>query len=440
MPLPNQHAARMKDPGEFEKGSFRRVNDKFGPGIDAIFGRLKGKSTLTLQSIHFDSSKFTSSQAKTWLKEHDYSAASFEAATGGKAERSRGPDLLPCFYLGDGFNEIQKRNINEEARCVTFRAATENGVMVRGMGNDGKPGAIREHLRMSGANLKRFRSNGVILDAHDRSSVRNILGRGEVRLDKENKILEVDVTFAKTERGEEAYQLCKDDMVRAVSVGFNPEQVRNLAPGEKDFEMRGDKPDPSTEITGPARVVKRWSLYEISLLPVGADEDALRRSLSDWALQFFEDEPDPFKERKMDEKLFVRMCEKHKVDPSTIDEEKRVALETEFQRELCALVDAPAAPEKKPETKPAEKSVKERMLEIAPRSLSAEVVDGCILAATDFEDGRKRMQAEYAKVTKPAGTPPDGGQDVIPPEKREKKKDEEKKITDEQLIASMRSL
>jgi hypothetical protein len=64
-PLPSEHAARQLPP----TGEMRRQNDKFGPGIHAIWSIVGGKTKL--QSIRFDASKFTVAQAKAWLKEHN---------------------------------------------------------------------------------------------------------------------------------------------------------------------------------------------------------------------------------------------------------------------------------------------------------------------------------------------------------------------------------
>ena len=78
-PYPSEHAARLSDPGDYEK--IRRQNNKLGEGIHAIFGITKeGKAEL--QSIHFDYSKFTAEEAKKWLAENKYKPIEFEAATG----------------------------------------------------------------------------------------------------------------------------------------------------------------------------------------------------------------------------------------------------------------------------------------------------------------------------------------------------------------------
>ena len=78
MPYPNEHAARINDPGKYEK--IRRVNDKFGSGIDALFGIGKdGKSEV--QAIRFNKKKFTAEEAKKWLSEHDYKTSEFSEAS-----------------------------------------------------------------------------------------------------------------------------------------------------------------------------------------------------------------------------------------------------------------------------------------------------------------------------------------------------------------------
>ncbi len=82
MPYPNEHASRQNDPGKYKK--FRRQNDKFGSGIDAIFG-ITDDGKAEIQAIRFDSKKFTPQQAKAWLKEHDYKTT-LEAASSKSAE------------------------------------------------------------------------------------------------------------------------------------------------------------------------------------------------------------------------------------------------------------------------------------------------------------------------------------------------------------------
>ncbi len=89
-PYPNEHAARLKDPDQYD--SLRRVNDEGGPGIDFIYGIKEGESEI--QAIRFRSSQYTAAEARAWLSEHDFDPIEFEEATGdGEADRAQ-PDGL----------------------------------------------------------------------------------------------------------------------------------------------------------------------------------------------------------------------------------------------------------------------------------------------------------------------------------------------------------
>ena len=85
-PYPNEHAARLKDPGQFDE--FRRENDAGGPGVDFIYG-IKGEVS-ELQAVRFDAKQHTPAQAKKWLEDNNYDALEFEEATG---ERGLTPDM-----------------------------------------------------------------------------------------------------------------------------------------------------------------------------------------------------------------------------------------------------------------------------------------------------------------------------------------------------------
>ena len=76
-PYPNEHAARLKDPDQYD--SFRRENDAGGPGIDFIYGIKNG--TTEIQAIRFDKNRYSVAEAKKWLESHDFKPILFEEAT-----------------------------------------------------------------------------------------------------------------------------------------------------------------------------------------------------------------------------------------------------------------------------------------------------------------------------------------------------------------------
>ncbi len=75
MPYPNEHAARVREPGEFIPDSMRRK--EVAPGISLILGKLTAtgpNGSMTVQAYRFDKDKFTPDEARAWLKEHDVDA------------------------------------------------------------------------------------------------------------------------------------------------------------------------------------------------------------------------------------------------------------------------------------------------------------------------------------------------------------------------------
>lgn len=73
----NEHAARQRSPSDFEK--FQRGHPAGWPdGVDAIFGYRP--HVAQIQSIRFDSTKWSPDAARQWLKSNGFSAAGFEAS------------------------------------------------------------------------------------------------------------------------------------------------------------------------------------------------------------------------------------------------------------------------------------------------------------------------------------------------------------------------
>jgi ATP-dependent protease ClpP protease subunit len=87
-PFPNEHACRVRDPKDFQKGSFRRISrNSDGKTLDIIIGRLKGKTTTTTQAFRYPKDEWTESQARKHCNDHD--GKLFEPATG-KASADNG--------------------------------------------------------------------------------------------------------------------------------------------------------------------------------------------------------------------------------------------------------------------------------------------------------------------------------------------------------------
>lgn len=79
-PYPNEHAARINDPDKYM--DFRREADAGGEGIDFIYGIYieELERVSEIQSVRFDSSRYTVQQAQDWLAEKDMEPMKFEEA------------------------------------------------------------------------------------------------------------------------------------------------------------------------------------------------------------------------------------------------------------------------------------------------------------------------------------------------------------------------
>ena len=97
-PYPNEHAARIRDPEEFQEDSFRRKKLEGAEGISIIIGKLKGEDTMTTQAYRFSIENWTADEAKKWLKDNNIKYKSFEPATNEKkkstADNSANDNLL----------------------------------------------------------------------------------------------------------------------------------------------------------------------------------------------------------------------------------------------------------------------------------------------------------------------------------------------------------
>jgi len=83
-PYPNEHACRVREPGEFQKNSFRRISRKAdGKTLNIIIGRLKGKTTTTTQAFRYPKTEWTADQARQHCKRNN--GKTFEPASGKKA-------------------------------------------------------------------------------------------------------------------------------------------------------------------------------------------------------------------------------------------------------------------------------------------------------------------------------------------------------------------
>ncbi len=284
--------------------------------------------------------------------------------------------------------ECSLRAVDEDTRTATFVAATETPVDTwRG----------REYLRISGVDLARYQKNPVLLDAHDRYTSDSVIGRGAVRIEGDELL--VDATFADTERANVVWQLVRGGFLRAVSVGFSywRKDTKELDDGENDGAF-----------TGPGVVINKWQLYEISTVPVGADENALKRALG------LADEED------------VAPVARHLMSYL----QRLIPNEPQGDDSMSEKPDEARTQEQGNEPPESEKGLREILEGIAPKTVDlTDVIDRCVLEDMPLSQARAEMSKAFSERAKPAGTP----EPQTP--KAEPESDERELTPDEVLLA-----
>ena len=225
-PYPNEHAARLTDPEQYD--DFAREDDAGGPGIDFIYG-IKG-DTSELQAIRFDLEQFTADEALNWLIEHEYDPIEFEEATG----RS----MTGKFHRAEmtAFSEV-------EDRTYEFPFSSEHPV-ARYFGNE-----VLSH-DVSAADLSRLNDGAPLLFNHD---VNRVIGVVEAaRIDDKARRGYARVRFSKNEFAQEILADVKDGILRNVSFGYSIDKMEERGSG--NF------------------VATAWSPYEISMVSIPADK------------------------------------------------------------------------------------------------------------------------------------------------------------------------
>jgi HK97 family phage major capsid protein/HK97 family phage prohead protease len=318
-PYPNEHAARLTDPDQYD--SIRRVNDEFGAGIDAIYGIKEGTSEL--QAIRFDADRFTPAEAREWLTDHDFDPMMFEEATGEREEERAAPDALKVgdFVEWDSSGGTARGKITRIARegvidvpdsSFTINASEEDpAALIRVYRKDGDSyqesetvvGHKFSELRkiaalrfLEGETLKRSLATEFRADSEDRTlefpfasekPVERYYGMEVLNMDEKSMDLTrlndgapllyqhdadrivgvVQKAYIKNKRAYARVKLANNELGREMQELIKDGIIRNVSFGYKINAMEAD------ESTSPVTYrATNFQPFEISLVTVPADE------------------------------------------------------------------------------------------------------------------------------------------------------------------------
>lgn len=137
--------------------------------------------------------------------------------------------------------------------------------------NEQRQEVVREILLMSGLEFRDGRPKLPIVDSHDRTSVRNVLGSiRDIHVEGEEAVGRT--VWAQDAHSQEAMQKVIDEHIDDFSITADPLEVVEVPRGV--VASFGEK-----QIEGPADVVTRWQPTDASLVAAGADiRSKVRRS------------------------------------------------------------------------------------------------------------------------------------------------------------------
>jgi len=281
-PYPNEHAARITDPDQYD--SFARDVEAGGDGIDFIYGINDNGSEI--QSIRFDADRYSEAEAQEWLREHDFEPIKFEAAARGRQMEERHivdvaetDETVTIVFAKDHDEEpapmeaeerpyhdddeerfdrsdlvmramdMGEKAIDADTRTVRVGVSSEEPVK-RSFGME-----VIDHSRES-MNLD-FLNSGRAPLLLDHDMERQIGVVESVELDEEARRLRAVVRFGKGERASEIFDDVADGIRQNISVGYRV---------DGRVERKGDPDEYYRVATTP---------MEISIVSIPADQSSL---------------------------------------------------------------------------------------------------------------------------------------------------------------------
>lgn len=181
-----------------------------------------------------------------------------------KAEGARDREPTGLVQRSHG---LAVRSLSTEARSISVIASSES--------LDSHDEVVEQTW-----DFKRYAKNPVILWAHNKTAGHDGLpiGRGKdwrVEQTADGPQLKMDIVFASADANpfaESVFKLFQEDILKSVSVGFRPHDVR--------LEKRDGSPD-GEEVF----VLGNNELYELSIVPVGSNPDAVAQGADDSLLR-----------------------------------------------------------------------------------------------------------------------------------------------------------
>lgn len=271
MPYPNEHSARLKNPKDFAKDSFRRTNGgtiygklKVPKTIAIIWAKLKGKSKpadpILPQALRFPTKSWSVQKAKAWLKTNKVKYQSFEPAAKKKEKQSMSDNTAP----------INACIFNEKAE-VTFAEGGGEGNNFKILGYSGK--IIKNHwywgnMAIDLAGLKFYKKRLAVLEEHFKMSRIGFTTKQDIKDE-----VRVEGQFLDNDNAQQ--------MKRDMKAGFPMEASLFCPPSVIEHVLEGASVKVNGHVMrGPGAVFREAIVKEVSMCVFGLDTNTKSSALA----------------------------------------------------------------------------------------------------------------------------------------------------------------
>lgn len=193
---------------------------------------------------------------------------------------------VPIAVVAKAFSVDQVKAMCKKAG-ITYQAGDEENVVTFEASNQ-TPDREGDIVMMSGGDFTDFKKNPVFQWVHDLTDIPigAVIDLSIDKSDKANPRLMATCIFQQvTESARDLCELVKLGYLKAVSIGFRNKRGGIKFPSEQEREAMGMMPG--------GVVHTAWDLYELSLCPVGMNQDALRvRSINSKTIALLKGVPD----------------------------------------------------------------------------------------------------------------------------------------------------
>lgn len=264
MPYPNEHAARLRNPKDCVKDSFRRKKDgtifgrvKVPTSVLVIWAKLKGKSKPSdnpiPQALRFPTSSWKADAAKKWLKTNNVKYVSFEPA---KSKSENSAPIEACVFESDDVSLFKEGDDDNRFHIVAY----SGGIME----NHFYWGNVIFDLQ----GIKFAKPKTPVLHEHVTSDRVGFSTNQEIG----DKII-IDGKFLENAMAQELRGDMKKGFPMQASVFLPPAVVEYLKEGETQ-QVNGKT------IKGPGAIFRKGKIREISMCVMGRDEHSVSKAYS----------------------------------------------------------------------------------------------------------------------------------------------------------------